>query len=335
MNTVLTSVKLSPLVQDFFCQNLIIQRNVSPQTVVAYRDTFCLFLRYASQKIKKHPVKMCLDDINASLVLDFLSYLETDRKNSIRTRNARLAAIRSFMHYAAYKEPASLNSINKVLSIPMKKFQRPVLNFLSREEIDAILEVPDTSTWSGLRDRVMFTVMYNTGARVSEITGLKIRDLDLIFSPSIRIHGKGRKDRVLPVWKTTATMIKGWLDHIDGSADSPVFPNRFGNPLSSTGIEYRLRIAVRSACKLCPALKNRKISPHIIRHTTAMHLLQSGVDLSVIALWLGHESPATTHMYMEADFSMKEKALQKLHETPKCSTRYKAKDELLHFLEGL
>ncbi|MBT8364779.1 MAG: site-specific integrase [Deltaproteobacteria bacterium] len=326
---------LSQLLQDFFCQNLINQRNVSQQTIAAYRDAFRLLLKYASERIKKPPVKMCIDDLDRSLVLDFLTCLETQRNNSIRTRNARLAAIRSFMHYAAYKEPVSLPVIQGVLSIPMKRFQQPVMEFLSLDEIDAILDAPDPSTWSGRRDRVMFTVFYNTGARASEVIKMQVKDIHLERSASVLIHGKGRKDRAIPLWKTTTAMLKLWLMQLDHDPEIPVFPNRSGKHLSLTGVEDRLRVAVRRACKFCPALQNRKISPHTIRHTTAMHLLQSGVDLAVIALWLGHESPATTHLYMEADLAMKEKALEKLQETPNRSIRYKPGDRLLRFLDRL
>jgi len=326
---------LSRLLQDFFCNHLINQRNVSPKTVASYRDTFRLLLRYASAHFKKRPVKMCLDDLNMSVVLDFLNHLETERKNSIRTRNARMAAIRSFMNYTAYQEPDSLQGIQKVLSIPMKRFEPPLMGSLSREEVEAVLRAPDPATWSGRRDRVMFKVFYNTGARVSEITGLKVGDLVLGHTSSVQIHGKGRKMRVVPLWKTTAAMLRDWLSHIEADPHNPLFPSRFGKELSSTGVEGRLRMTVLKASETCRSLQNRKISPHTIRHATALHLLQSGVDLSVIALWLGHESAATTHIYMEADLTMKEKALEKLHETEGLPVRYKPEDDLLRFLEEL
>lgn len=336
MNTQAISTNLAPLIQDFFCQNLMNQRNVSPKTIAAYRDTFRLLLRYAAEQLRKRPVKMCLDDLNMPFILNFLNYLETQRKNSIRTRNARLAAIRSFMDYVAYREPGSLPGIQKVLSIPKKQFERPLMGFLSLEEINAVLKAPDHATWSGRRDRVMFTVFYNTGARISEIIELRVKDLQLSHSASVHLHGKGRKERTVPLWKTTALMLRDWLKQVDKDPHNSVFPSRFGKPLSSAGIEYRLQIAIRQASKFCPGLEKRRISPHTIRHTTAMHLLQSGVDLSVIALWLGHESPATTHMYMEADLAMKEKALEKLHEIEGLPVKYsRPDDDLLHFLEKL
>jgi len=335
MNAHRNSPLLSQLLQGFFYQNLIGQRNVISRTIASYRDTFRLLLQHASKDLRKPPTKMCLGDLDVTTILGFLAHPETDRKNSVRTRNARLAAIRSFMHYAAYQEPASLSVIQKVLSIPMKRFERPVLNSLTREEIDAILEAPDVNHWSGQRDRVMFTVFYNTGARVSEIIGMKIKNFQLFPKASVQIHGKGRKERIVPLWKTTALTLKSWMSQMDASPEAPVFPNRSGKPLTASGIQHRHRLAVLKATNMCPTLRDREVSPHTIRHTTAMHLLQSGVDLTVIALWLGHENPSTTHMYMEADLTMKEKALEKLHEADELPFRYKATDEVLRFLEGL
>jgi site-specific recombinase XerD len=329
------SSNLAQLLQDFFYQNLINQRNVSQRTITAYRDAFQLLLKYASKRLKKTPVEMRMDDLNRSLVLSFLTYLESQRNNSIRTRNARLAAIRSFMKYASFREVASLPVINSVLNIPIKRFTQPILGFLSREEIDVILDTPDVSSWSGRRDRVMFKVFYNTGARASEVIDMKVKDIQLAQQASVRLHGKGRKDRIVPLWKTTVAMLKNWLMQEQYAPENPVFPNRMGKPLSLTGIEYRFRIAVQKASNRCPTLLDRTVSPHSIRHTTAMHLLQSGVDLSVIALWLGHESLDTTHMYMEADLAMKERALKKLHETKNRSIRYTPGDTLLRFLESL
>jgi site-specific recombinase XerD len=324
------------LVQDFFCKNLINQRNVSPRTVTAYRDTFRLLLQYASKQQGKQPVDLTLDDLNAATIAGFLDQLEKNRKNSIRTRNARLAAIRSFMNYAAYQEPAALPLIQRVLAIPLKRFHRPVLGFLSREEIEAILNAPDPSTWSGRRDRVLFATLYNTGARVSEIISLRVSDLTLDRSSSVRINGKGRKQRAVPLWKSTAARLKEWFQFIAQEPQSILFPNRFGKPLTSAGVEYRLKTALKKASRACSTLKGRRrISPHTIRHSTATHMLQAGVDLSVIALWLGHEDMGTTHLYLTADLRMKERALKKLDETPTRPLRYQPGDKLLRFLDGL
>lgn len=325
----------APLLQDFFCQRLVAERNASRRTVAAYRDSFRLLLRFASARLEKVPTSLTVGDLNATLVVDFLRHLETDRGNSARSRNARLAAIRSFMQYLSYRDPASLLIAQQVLAIPMKRFDRPLLGFLDRDEVEAVLAAPDRATWSGRRDHAMLMTLYNTGARVSEIATLKVSDLDLDRRGSVHVHGKGRKQRVVPLWKTTVAVLKGWLPEVSSSPDAPAFPNRRGHHLSRSGIEDRLRAAVRKASQRCPTLQKRSVSPHTLRHTTAMHLLQSGVDVTVIAMWLGHESPTTTHMYVEADLAMKERALAKLQALPSQTKRYRASDPLLAFLDGL
>lgn len=323
------------LVQGFFCQRLIAQRNASPQTVASYRDTLRLLLRYAEGRLGKRPTSLSLADLDASFVLDFLDHLEKERGNSIRTRNARLAAIRSFLHYAALQEPASLPTIERVLAIPIKRFDKPLLGFLTREEMEAVINAPDSSTWTGLRDQVMLATFYNTGARVSEILTLRISDAQLDRSPSLRMQGKGRKQRSVPLWRSTVNKLKDWMARVAPSPDGPLFPNRDGKPLSRDGVEKRLRLAVEVAAQRSPTLRGRRVSPHTIRHTTAMHLLQSGVDITVIALWLGHESPVTTHLYLEADLTMKEQALKRLQQPSGKPLRYRPTDRLLAFLEGL
>jgi site-specific recombinase XerD len=323
------------LLQDFFCQRLINQQNASMRTVSSYRDTFRLLLRFLEKHLRKQPVAVTLDDLNAPCILAFLDHLEKKRKNSIRTRNARYAALRSFLKYAALRSPASLQTIQQTLAIPIKRFDKHYPEALSREEIQAILDTPDTTTWNGLRDRVMFTVFYNTGARVSEIIALRIMDVTFRQTTSVRIMGKGRKERTIPLWKNTIRQMKSWLKHIETSPKSPLFPNSHGQHLSRSGVESRLKKAVKYAVKKCSSLGKRRVSPHTFRHTTAMHLLQSGVDLSVIALWLGHENLATTHMYMEADVTMKERTLEKLQEPHGRLQRYQASDKLLQFLEEL
>ena len=327
-------INLSTLIQHFFCRRLIAQRNVSSQTIAGYRDSFRLLFRYAQKKLKKDPADLRLEDLNADFVLEFLDYLEQERGNSERTRNLRLAAIRSFLRYVSYRLPGSLSTIQAVLAVPQKKFDRPALEFLTREEVEAIIEAPDKTTFGGHRDFIMFMTLYNTGARVSEIIGLRVSDLCLESKASILIHGKGRKQRTVPLWKSTKHHLEKWLFRL--APDSgPLFPSRCGCPLSRAGVEYRLRLAVKKAAERFPSLKKRRISPHTFRHTTAMHLLQSGVDITVIALWLGHESPATTHLYVEADLTMKEKALKKLQDPSLKSVRYQADDSILSFLESL
>jgi len=323
------------LLQDYFCQRLIAQRDASPATVASYRDTFRLLLGYARDRIRKKPTELALADIDAPFVLGFLAHLERDRRNCARTRNARFAAIRSFLQFAALKCPASLPSIQRVLAIPMKRFDRRVLGFLTREEVTAIIDAPDCTTWTGRRDHVMLATFYNTGARVSEIADARVADLSSDRHRCLRVHGKGRKERVVPLWPRTCRLLSSWLREMKSSSDAPLFPARGGGRLSRSGIEDRLASAVATAAGQCPTLPGRRISPHTLRHTTAMHLLQSGVDITVIALWLGHESPATTHMYIEADLAMKKRALDKLAEPRSRTHRLVPSDALLAFLDGL
>lgn len=323
------------LVREFFCQRLIAQQNASARTVSSYRDTFRLLLRFFAECRDRPPTALTLEDLDAPAILAFLDHLEQRRGNSIRTRNARLAALRSFLRYAAARAPACLPTVQRVLAIPMKRFQRPLLGYLTREEVTAILVAPDESNWSGQRDRVLFALMYNTGARVSEAIGLRRADVTLSPSRTVKINGKGRKQRVIPLWGSTADCLRAWLPRIGQESESPLFPNTHGGPLSRSGVEDRLREAVRAASANCSALKGRRISPHTLRHTTAMHLLQSGVDITVIAIWLGHESTETTHLYVEANLAMKEKALSKIEEMPIPSLRFRADDDLLRFLEQL
>ena len=324
------------LIQDFFCDRLINQQNASVRTIAAYRDTFCLLLRFIKEDKKKSPTEISLADLDATCILSFLEHLEKERKNTIRTRNVRFAAIRSFLKYASLRDPLAISTIQQVLAIPMKRYEKPLLDYLSREEMQAILDAPPISTWSGKRDQVMLATLYNTGARVSEIIGIKVGDLTLkTTSASVKIEGKGRKRRTIPLWKNTAKRLNEWLKHIDHHHESPLFPNALRRQLSRSGVENRLKEAVQNASKYCPALKGKKITPHIFRHTTAMHLLQSGVDISVIALWLGHESTSTTHMYVQADLKMKELALSKTIEPSSKKLRYKAEDKLLQFLNSL
>ena len=333
---ILPEIAFPALLQDFFQRRLIAERGVSAHTIASYRDTFELLFRYVEQRTGQPPSALTLQDLDAPMILAFLDHLETERGNSPRTRNLRLTAIRSFWRYASVRDPTSLPIAQRILAIPTKRFDRPALDFLSREEVEALLDAPDRSTWSGQRDAVLFAVLYNTGARVSEITGLTIADVLLDRASALLLRGKGRKERVVPLWKSTTRRLRAWFKHIDRSPDSPVFPNRAGQHLSRSGVEQRLRVAITKASERCPSLLARPISPHTLRHTTAMHLLQSGVDITLIALWLGHEDTATTHHYVEADLAMKEAALRRLDDpTPRRPARFKAPDRLLAFLEAL
>jgi integrase/recombinase XerD len=323
------------LVQDFFCRRLIEQQGVSPRTVEAYRDTFRLLLAYLPAHLGKPVPAIVLTDLDAPTVLAFLDDLELGRGNGPRTRNARLAAVRSFVQYAASRDPTAWPLARRVLAIPAKRYTRPLLGYLTREEMQAILDAPEAETWTGQRDRVLFAVMYNTGARVSEIIGLRQGDLAGAEARSVRFHGKGRKDRVVPLWKQTAATLSQWSKRLASESDVPLFPNARGKPLSRSGVEDRLAIAVEKAVGACPSLRDKPVSPHTIRHTTAMHLLQAGVDLTVIALWLGHESPETTHQYVEADLKMKEEVLTKTEEISPTPARFQPKGKLLEFLDNL
>lgn len=323
------------LLQQFFVERLIQQKNVSPRTVASYRDAFRLLLNFAQHRLHKSPADLALTDLDASLVLAFLDHIEKERHNSIRSRNARLSAIHSFLNYAALRDPLALSTIHRVLAIPMKRFEQPLVDFFSHEEINAILNAPERTTWCGQRDRVMLATLYNTGSRVSELIGMTVKDLVLERSPSVRIHGKGRKERTVPLWRRTATQLRRWLPQIDSAPDQHLFPTRSGGPMSRTGVTDRLHLAARVASQRYPQLLQRKISPHRIRHSTACHLLQAGVDLNVIALWLGHESPSTTHIYVEADLAMKQRALNVLQAPNQKPNRYRPTDEVIKFLDGL
>lgn len=323
------------LVQHFFVAYLQHQRHASGCTIRAYRDSFRLLLAFAASRLHKPPATITLEDLTASLILEFLQHLEHDRHNSIRSRNVRLAAIRSFLDYVTRQEPTALALTQAVLAIPMKRCERRLVGFLSHDHMEAILAAPDPTTWTGQRDRVMLTTLYNTGARVSELIGLRVCDLTWEPSPTVHLHGKGRKERVLPLWRSTATQLKRWLTAYPRAADQPLFPNRSGHAFTRIGITARLQLAVQGAATHYPELATRRISPHVLRHSIAMHLLQSGIDITVIALWLGHESPATTHTYLEADLAMKERALHTLQAPHHTSIRYQPTDRLLQFLQSL
>lgn len=324
------------LVQRFFMDHLREQRAVSSQTIAAYRDTLRLLLTYVAAALRRTPGAITLPDLDAPMLLAFLDHLEKERGNSVRSRNARLAAIRTFLKFASHHDLSALAKIERALAIPLKRFDRPMVGFLSRLEIGAIIEAPDQTSWAGQRDRAFFSMMYNTGARVSEMTGIRCRDVVLEGQPAVHLSGKGRKERSVPLWRATAALIKSWRRRIgDPTGDAILFPNRSGGRMSRSNVTQRLDLAVAIAGLKNPGLLERPITPHTVRHTTAMHLLQSGVDITVIALWLGHEDTATTHMYVEADIAMKEQALMKLQPSTAAPGRFRASDTLLSFLQSL
>ncbi len=330
-----TAPTFAVLVQEFFGSYMLQQRSLSPRTVASYRDTFVLLLRYSEQSHALSAHSFGLADLNAKLLAGFLDHLESERHNSVRSRNVRLAAVRSFLKFAARRDPANLAVIQQALAVPMKRFERQMVGFLPREQMHAVIDVA-TDTWVGQRDRLMFTLMFNTGARVSEIIDVRVSDVVLGPSSSIRLHGKGRKQRTLPLWKSTARATRDWLQlNPQLRGDMPLLPRRDGRPMTRANVARRLARAVEAAAAQFPALKNARVSPHMVRHSTAMGLLQSGVDPCEIALWLGHESPSTTHMYVEADLAMKERALARLKEPKVKQARYRPQKALLEFLRSL
>jgi site-specific recombinase XerD len=323
-------------VQAYFADYLVQQRALSPRTVSAYRDAFMLFLGFAQSRLGKSPATMALADITPELIMAFLDHLERQRHNSVRSRNARLAALRSFLKFAAHRDVSSLHVIERALGVPVKRFERPKFGYLSREEMLAVIGTPDR-TWLSQRDHVLFLLLYNAGARVSEITSVKVGDVVLDDGAAcVHLHGKGRKQRSVPLWRSTVKAVRAWL-RLNSRFDvaSPLLPNRNGHAMTRANVALRLAVAVQAATGAFPDLAKRRVSPHTIRHTTAMHLLQAGVDISVIALWLGHESPVTTHHYVEADLTMKERALARLHEPEAKIQRYRATDSLIDFLKTL
>jgi len=331
-----TSPAVAPLIRRFFVDRLVQQRDVSPATVAAYRDAFRLVLRFTEARLGRSAATLRIDDLDAPMILAFLDDLEQTRKNAVRSRNARLAAVRSFARYVSTEEPTALPVAQRILAIPSKRHHAPVLGFLSRAEIQAVIDATDTSTWSGHRDRALFVTLYNTGARISEALSLHISDVRLDRTPAVvTLLGKGRKERTVPLWPRTARLLTTWLRMRGGVGTDPLFLNARHERLSRSGAAHRLALVLEQASVVCPSLRGRDISLHTFRHTTAMHLLQSGTDLAVIAIWLGHESPVTTHAYLEADLAMKERALARVDPPHMAARRFTPSDELLAFLDGL
>lgn len=329
------SCSIGPLVQAYFAEHLRQHKAASPRTVSSYRDTFRLLLRFVKDSTGISPSALCIDHLDAPAILRFLDHLEHDRKNAVRSRNARLAAIRSFFRFVELREPTALAVATRVLAIPSKRTERRLVGYLTHTEIDALLAAPDPATRSGRRDRALLLTMYNTGARVSEIAGLRQCDVMLDTSRHVHLQGKGRKHRAVPIWSRTARTLRLWFKEMGAAPDEPAFPNARAGHLSRHGVAYIVHKAFESARVACPSLEHKHVHPHLVRHTTAMHLLQSGVDPMVIALWLGHESPETTHIYVEADLQMKREALEKLAPAGKPARPFKPDDSLMTFLAGL
>jgi site-specific recombinase XerD len=326
---------LAPTLQAFFTDRLLSQRQASPRTVIAYRDTLRLLLCFAQQRTTTPPSRLDIADLDAELVVAFLTHLEHDRHNSARTRNARLAAIHSLFRFAALRHPEHAESIARVLAIPAKRHDRALLCFLTPAETDALLAAPDRSTWLGRRDHALLALAVQTGLRVTELAAVTIADLHLGDSPHVTCVGKGRKQRATPLTRQTVAMLRAWLRERSGASTDPVFPTRQGRPLSVDAIQWRLAKHVTAAARSCHSLAGKRVSPHVLRHTCAMNLLHAGVDIATIALWLGHADIRATQTYLHADLALKERALSRT--TPPNTTpgRYRPSDPLLAFLEQL
>lgn len=330
-----TPASLAPLLERFFTDRLMQQRQASPHTVGSYRDTFRQLLKFTQQRLHKKPSNLTFEQIDASLIVGFLDHLEKNHGLSVRSRNLRLTAIHSFFRYAALETPEHSAQIQRVLAIPSKRFTRTLVRFLSRPEVDALLAAPDRRTWFGRRDHAFILMAAQTGLRLSEMTGLQRQDILLGTGAHVRVIGKGRKERCTPLAKPTVSVLKAWLRESQRGSQPTVFPNARGKRLTVHGVQYLLSKHSAAASKVCPSLKQKRVTVHVLRHTVAMDLLQEGVDRAVIALWLGHESVETTQMYLEATLAMKEKALAKTTPPHGRSSRYRPDDQLLHFLNGL
>jgi site-specific recombinase XerD len=326
---------LAPTLEAFFTRRLIGEKGVSPHTIAAYRDTFRLLLSFAQVRTGKQPSKLEIEDLDAPLIAAFLDHLEHERGNSPRTRNARLAAIHSMFRFAALRHPEHAALISRVIAVPTKRFDRAIVTYLTPEEVDALLAAPDWSRWIGRRDHALLTLAIQTGLRVTELASLRCQDAHLDTGPHVQASGKGRKQRATPLTKQTVVVLRGWLQEHAGQPDQPLFPTSRGRALSRDAIALLVAKHAITASHCCPTLKNKKVSPHTLRHTAAMNLLHAGVDSTVIALWLGHETVEATQIYLHADMQIKERALARTAPPNSTPGRYRPPDTLLAFLEAL
>jgi site-specific recombinase XerD len=330
-----TLISLAALLERFFTQRLMQQRQASPHTISSYRDTFRQFLKFTEQQLHKAPSRLEFQELDASLIVAFLNHLERQQGVSIRSRNLRLTALRSFFRFAAFEVPTHSAQIQRVLAIPSKRFPRTLVPFLTPVEVDALLAAPDQRTWSGRRDHAFILLAVQTGLRLSEMTGLQRQDVVLGAGAHVRVMGKGRKERCTPLARSTLAVLKAWLREPPRGDGQVLFPNVKGERLSVHGVQYLLDKHRLAASTVCPSLKEKRVTVHRLRHSMAMDLLQAGVDRSVIALWLGHERVETTQIYLEATLAMKEKVLAKASPPQGRPARYKPDDQLLAFLNSL
>jgi integrase/recombinase XerD len=326
---------IAATMQAFFTERLISQRRASPHTIAAYRDTLRLLLGFAATRTGTPPSRLDIASLDAPLIAAFLDHLEHQRGNSIRTRNARLAAIHSLFAFAALRHPEHAADITRVLAIPAKRADQTIVTFLTDPEAEALTSAPDQSTRTGRRDRAWIQLAIQTGLRATEITGLACRDIHLGTGAYVACHGKGRKDRITPLTPATVTILHDWLAERAGQPGDPLFGTIRGKPMSRCALRQRLTVHAGAAARTCPSLADKTITPHILRHTAAMRLLRAGVDITVIALWLGHESTRTTHIYLDADLELKERALNRTTPLGVKPGRYQPPDHLLAFLEAL
>jgi site-specific recombinase XerD len=327
---------LAPLLEAFFTERLIGQRQASPHTVAAYRDAFCLLLRFAQRRTGRAPHQLTLEDLDAVLIGAFLNHLEAERGVSVRTRNARLTAIRSLFHFAAYRHPEHAHLIQRVLAIPPKRTDKTLVTYLTDQEMEALLAAPDRSTWIGRRDHAVLLLALETGLRVSELTGLTCATVQLGSGAHVRCHGKGRKERITPLRREARAVLRAWLDERGGTTHDPLFPGPKGKRLSRDAVRRLVERHIATATATCPSLVAKNVTPHTLRHSCAMNLLRHGVDTATIALWLGHEDIRTTYgVYLHADLGLKEKALARTAPPRTRAGRYRPPDTLLAFLEAL
>ena len=330
-----TAADFPRLLAMFFTSHLVQQRQASPHTIASYRDTFRLLVRYAQRELKKPPSELALDDFDTAFLGDFLGHLENERGNHARSRNTRLAAIRSFFRHVALHEPRHAALAQRVLAMPSKRHVRSTVAWLDRDEVEALIRAPDPRTQSGRRDRTLLTVAVQTGLRASELIGLRCGDVQLGAGANLRCHGKGRKERHTPLRKDASAMLKAWLKERRGEPGDPVFPNQRGRALSHDSLAYLLAKHLATARVECPSLEKKRVTPHCLRHTAAMELLTNGVDRAVIALWLGHESVETTYIYLHADLKLKEQAMARTTPSEMQPARYQPSDGVLAFLNSL
>lgn len=331
----MNTTSLPSLVQRFFTQRLLEQQDLSSHTVASYRDTFRLLLAFATKTVGRAPSKLQVEELDAAFIEAFLRHLEQSRGNSVRTRNTRLAAVHAFFRFVAISEPALGLQCQRILAIPSKRCEYGPVEFITEEEAAALVAAPDSGTWIGSRDRTLLLVAVQTGLRNSELTSLKRQDVVLSTGAHVRCLGKGRKMRCTPLRPDVIAVLKEWLRRQPGEPGDPVFPSSRGGQLSADALQRLVSRHAAKACLTCPSLKEKSVTPHTLRHAAAMSLLQHGVDLSVIALWLGHESSETTQIYLHADMRLKERALAHANVSGIAPTRYKPADPLLAFLESL